>query len=187
MNPEFPIKSGAYLSMARNAAAKRYSALGSKLLASIGLAEPTTIRRSLTGFASRRSDGTIRLACPWPTTTRRRLYVCAHEVAHIVLHYTPSGKRIKKPRHMKEHEAELWAHRWLRDQGIAVPRQETERAKNYVASKIEAAIRNGAMISSIARPAAAWAGVDLHDTFATRITRLRRGAALSIWQTRRRS
>jgi len=41
--------------------------------------------------------------------TRRQLYVLAHECGHIVLH--SSAATWNKPGHIKEHEAETYAHR----------------------------------------------------------------------------
>jgi hypothetical protein len=42
-------------------------------------------------------------------TTRRQLYILAHECGHIALHSTP--RTGSKPRHVKEHEAESYAFR----------------------------------------------------------------------------
>jgi hypothetical protein len=142
---------------ARRAAAERYAQLGCDLLATVGLDQPTTVRKTLSGRAGRRRDGSISLACPWPTTTRRRLYIAAHEVAHIVLHYRVDGTRIRQLQHVKEYEAEQWAHRWLREHGVAVPRKETDRARRYVRAKINQAIKNGA--KTIDSAAAKYAGM----------------------------
>jgi hypothetical protein len=145
------------LQAARRASALRYAQLGCDLLATIGLDQPTRLRNTLSGRAGRRRDGSISLACPWPTTTRRRLYIAAHEVAHIVLHYRVDGTRIRQLRHVEEYEAEQWAHRWLREHGVAVPRKETDRAKLYVRAKITRAIKNGA--KTIDPAAAKYAGM----------------------------
>jgi hypothetical protein len=92
-------------------------------------------RRSLTGraWAKRRH-----IRAPKPTT-RRRLYIWAHECAHVALNHDG-----KKPQHRKEYEAERWAQEALRRHGISVPRKELTRAKEYVAHKIRQAERRGA-------------------------------------------
>jgi len=149
--------SAAALQAARLAAVGRYTQLGRELLATIGLEQPTAVRKTLSGRAGRRRDGSITLTCPWPTTTRRRLYIAAHEVAHIVLHYHPDGTRITRPSHVKEFEAERWAHQWMRSHGVPVPRKDTARAKNYVRTKIRRAIKNGA--KAIDAKAAKYAGM----------------------------
>ncbi len=71
-------------------------------------------------------------------TTRRRLYVFAHECGHVALAHNRST-----PAYIKEYEAEQYAHAALRRHGIAVPRKETDRAKRYVALKIHRAVRRG--------------------------------------------
>ena len=83
-------------------------------------------------------------------TTRRRLYICAHEAGHV-------AKRHKKGNghsHRHEYEAERWAHDALRRHGVAVPAKETRAGKEYVARKIHQAIRRGA--NNIDREALAW-------------------------------
>jgi hypothetical protein len=45
---------------------------------------------------------------------------------------------------VKEHEAETWAHKRMREHGVAVPRVMTTGAKAYVRRKIRTAIRSGA-------------------------------------------
>jgi hypothetical protein len=68
-------------------------------------------------------------------TTRRQLYILAHECGHIALHSTPwTGS---KPRHVKEHEAESYAHRALTAHGLEVPEESTYGARWYVAQCIE--------------------------------------------------
>jgi hypothetical protein len=71
-------------------------------------------------------------------TTRRRLYILAHECGHIACGHTGS-----KPSHRKEYEAEIYAHEALRRHQIAVPKKETHHAKQYVARRIDQAIRIG--------------------------------------------
>jgi hypothetical protein len=68
-------------------------------------------------------------------TTRRQLYILTHECGHIALHSTPwTGS---KPRHVKEHEAESYAHRALTAHGLEVPEESTYGARWYVAQCIE--------------------------------------------------
>jgi hypothetical protein len=72
-------------------------------------------------------------------TTRRRLYIVAHEAGHVALRH--SGN---KPVHRQEYEAERYAHAALKQHGIAVPKKSTTSAKHYVAWKNRQAIRRGA-------------------------------------------
>ena len=86
-------------------------------------------RKSLTGCCwSERKH----IAAPRPVT-RKSLYIWLHECAHAHLH--SDGKR--RYRVDKEYEAEQWAHRVMREEGIAVPRTMTKRAKNYVQRQIK--------------------------------------------------
>ncbi len=73
--------------------------------------------------------------------TRKSLYIFLHECAHAHLGHSHNGK---VPRHVEEMEAEQWAHAKMREHGIAVPRSMTDRARRYVARKIEQAHRVGA-------------------------------------------
>ena len=50
----------------------------------------------------------------------------------------------KTPRQVEEMEAEQWAHRKMRESGVAVSRVITTRAKKYVARKIKQAEQRGA-------------------------------------------
>jgi hypothetical protein len=78
------------------------------------------------------------IEAPKPTT-RRRLYVWAHECAHVALRHIEN-----KPCHREEYEAEQWAAAALRRHGVPVPRKELTRAKKYVAMKIRRAELRGA-------------------------------------------
>lgn len=62
--------------------------------------------------------------------TRRQLYVLAHECGHIVLHSSREGQA--KPGHVKEHEAETYAHRAFARYGIEVPAKSAQWARAYV-------------------------------------------------------
>lgn len=90
-----------------------------------------------------------RIFAPRPTT-RRRLYIVAHEAGHV--HYQHG--RSKMPIHRIEYEAERYAHDALRRHGIAVSKRSTEQAKRYVAWKINQAIKRGA--KHIDRDALRW-------------------------------
>lgn len=62
--------------------------------------------------------------------TRRQLYVLAHECGHILLHRSPEGRA--KPSHVKEHEAETYAHRAFARYGLEVPEKSSKWARAYV-------------------------------------------------------
>jgi hypothetical protein len=98
---------------------------------------------------------------PRPVTVKS-LYMFLHECAHAYLH-TGSGRR-QSPRHVQEMEAELWAHAKMRENGIEVPVEITERAKRYVAFKIMQAERRGAKnIDPRARSFAGERVKEMHD------------------------
>jgi hypothetical protein len=120
------------LQAARKAAAERFYGIGMACLPEGWTHE---FRKSLSGtcYMTRKH-----LSAPRPVT-RKSLYIWLHECAHAHLH---AGKR--KVRHVEEMEAEQWAHSKMRENGIAVPRDMTIRAKAYVARKIEQAERRGA-------------------------------------------
>ena len=79
-----------------------------------------------------------KVSVPRPRT-RRALHIYLHEIAHIVLDH-----RRQKPRHVEEYEAETWAFETMRKHGISVPRKSLQRAKQYVARKIQQAKARGA-------------------------------------------
>jgi hypothetical protein len=95
------------------------------------------VRKSLTGRAWSK-DG--RIIAP-EGRTRKQLYILAHECAHVALRHCDQPR---KPKHVKELEAEKWAHAALRAHGVPVPRSMTTLAKEYVAYKIKQATRRGA-------------------------------------------
>jgi len=88
-------------------------------------------------------------SCPKPTT-RRRLYILSHECGHVVLKHNGS-----LPSHRQEYEAEQFAHQQLRLHEVAVPRKATIQAKEYVAYRIDQAIRLG-RAKRLDREAVAW-------------------------------
>ena len=78
-----------------------------------------------------------RLRIP-PPTTRKRMYIIAHELGHLALH-TKTSKR----QFIKEFEAEQYAHTLMRRFNIKVPRDMTTRAKNYVQYRINLSVKRG--------------------------------------------
>jgi len=80
---------------------------------------------------------TKRLRIP-PPTTRKRMYIIAHELGHLALH-TKTSKR----QFIKEFEAEQYAHTLMRRFNIKVPRDMTTRAKNYVQYRINLSVKRG--------------------------------------------
>jgi hypothetical protein len=111
------------------------------------------VRKSLTGRAAIRNGRRV-IQGPNPVT-RRALYIVLHECAHHLLRHQGSSK----PKHLRELEAELWAHNTMREEGLEVPSQETERAKAYVAWKIKQALKRGA--KNIHPEAVKWSGFKL--------------------------
>lgn len=95
------------------------------------------IRKNLSGRAY--PDG--RMAVPRPFT-RKSLCIFLHECAHF--HLGHCERNCRTPKHVREYEAEHWAHEAMREAGIPVPRSMTESARRYVAYKIMQASRRGA-------------------------------------------
>jgi hypothetical protein len=122
------------LAALRREAADRFYAIGMSYLP-----EGWTykFRKSLSGRCF--VEGRNHIDAPKPVT-RKSLYIWLHECAHANLH--ADGRR--RPRHVEECEAEMWAHAKMREHGIAVPKDMTRRAKAYVARKIRQAVRRGA-------------------------------------------
>jgi len=108
------------------AARKRWAEVAAAILAEAGV-EAIEYRASLSGTAWV-AEKRVRIP---PPTSRRRLYIVAHEAAHVAL-----GHRGDRPSHRQECEAERYAHDALRRHGIAVPRKSTVSAKQYVARRI---------------------------------------------------
>lgn len=120
------------LQKARREAAERFYAIGMSCLPA---GWTFAFRKSLSGraFLTRRH-----IDAPRPVT-RKALYIWLHECAHAHLHVARRPKA-----HVRELEAEQWAHAKMREHGVPVPRSMTERAKGYVARKITQAERSGA-------------------------------------------
>ncbi|WP_449411128.1 hypothetical protein [Methylobacterium komagatae] len=121
------------LQQARQESADRLLGIG---MAHVPEGYEVKFRRSLTG---RHYAASKRIEAPRPVT-RKSLYIFLHECAHAHLH--SDGK--KRPCHVKEMEAEQWAHAKMREHGVPVPKAMTERAKQYVAWKIQQARKRGA-------------------------------------------
>jgi hypothetical protein len=79
-----------------------------------------------------------KIKVPEPTT-RRRLHIYLHEVAHVVLNHNR-----KKPRHVEELEAEQWATATMRKHGIPVPRKTLKGSKAHIRRAIRKAYKRGA-------------------------------------------
>lgn len=131
----------------------RYAALGEALVARFKVALKK-VRSGLTGCAYVQSR---EIEAPWPSTSRNRLYILAHEIGHVALDHKPSQLR-----YVKEFEAEQFAHGLLRQIGVAVPRKMTDRAKGYVRRKIKSALRQRA--KWIDPDIADWAGLSLNQS-----------------------
>jgi hypothetical protein len=125
--------SGKQLQEARKAAAERFTAIALKYVPAGYVVE---YRKSLSGYCTKTT-----ITAPRPVT-RKSLYIFLHECAHAQLGHFDR----KRPRHVEEMEAEKWAHRVMRENGVSVPRSMTRRAKSYVARKIRQARRRGARV-----------------------------------------
>ena len=125
---------GLELQAARRAAAERFTAIAMSYVP-----EGYTIeyRKSLSG----KHYGTSKRICAPKPVTRKSLYIFLHECAHAHLGHAHNGRT---PRHVEEMQAEQWAHAKMRENGVAVPKVMTKRAKDYVARKIRQALRRGA-------------------------------------------
>jgi len=132
--------SGEQLQAARKAAAERYTAIAMKYVP-----ESWTVqfRKSLSGKCYYCSKT---ISAPKPVT-RKSLYIFLHECGHANLHAPLVFNRLseyrKKPKHVIELEAEQWAHERMRENGVAVPRSMTIRAKKYVGRKVNQAVARG--------------------------------------------
>ena len=90
------------LQRARADAAQRYAQLGRVLLEEVGLSVAQVQPSS--GLHGRVTSllGAVFIVAPWPTTTRKRLYILAHECGHV---HHAHGRRgtPRKPRHREEY------------------------------------------------------------------------------------
>ena len=101
-----------------------------------------------------------KIAAPVPADIER-LYVLIHELGHHQLHMTRPV--LGKPElaaispHVREYDAEHYAHKWFAEHGIAVPAALTQAARAYVRVHVENDIAHGIVIE----PAVAiWAGMN---------------------------
>jgi hypothetical protein len=122
------------LQMARSLATRRYLAIANKLKIFANVGHHHVCKR-LHG----RAWPLLRTIEAPEGRTRKQLYILAHECAHVALEHNG-----RKPAHVQELEAEKWAHQQLRAHGVRVPRAMTRGAKEYVAWKIDQAIKRGA-------------------------------------------
>lgn len=113
------------LQAAREAARQRYAAIAAALKAEAGVTRH--YEHKVLGGLAWSAEGKI--LAP-EGVTRRQLYVLAHECGHVVLHGTPDTWT--KPGHVKEHEAEVYAHRSFKRYGIEVPAKSAHWARAYV-------------------------------------------------------
>lgn len=116
---------GAHLQAARKAARERYIAIAAAMKAEAGIKRHHHFDK-IAGLAW---SGTGRILAP-RGVTRRQLYVLAHECGHNVLHGSETG--LAKPGHVKEHEAEVYAHRAFARFGLVVPEKSAKWARAYV-------------------------------------------------------
>ncbi|MEQ1649181.1 MAG: hypothetical protein ABL898_11390 [Hyphomicrobiaceae bacterium] len=116
---------GAELKAAREAARERYAAIADAIKREAGIKKHYR-HKVIGGLAW---TGTGKILAP-EGITRRQLYVLAHECGHIVLHSTPAS--LAKPGHVKEHEAETYAHRAFKRYDLEVPEKSARWARLYV-------------------------------------------------------
>jgi hypothetical protein len=142
-SPGMTVKTRAELQALRKQAAERFTAIAMQ-----HVPEGWTVEyhKPLSGCC--RFEQKL-IETPRPVT-RKGLYIFLHECGHAHLHRDGG-----KARHVMEMEAERWAHDRMREHGIAVPRSQTKRAKQYVAWQIRRDIAGGAL--SIDPQARRWA------------------------------
>lgn len=119
------IGEGQRLLAAKRAARQRYEIIAEALKREAGVTRHYT--HNFIGGLAWSDQG--RILAP-QGITRRQLYVLAHECGHVLLHGTPEGMR--KPAHVKEHEAEVYAHRAFKRYGLEVPDKSAQWARAYV-------------------------------------------------------
>jgi hypothetical protein len=126
MRPGMTLRTAAELQAARKAEAERFQAIAMQYVPDSYTVE---YRKSLSGKLN-------------PGTSPGHPQVALQLLARV----RPSHlHRDRKPKaHVREIEAEQWAHGKTREHGIPVPRDMTKRAKQYVARKIRVAIACGA-------------------------------------------
>lgn len=113
----------------------RCAEIGKRILDEAGV---KTVHYEDGGLSGRSIFGERTVWVPKPTT-RRRLYILAHEAGHIAM-----GHNGKLPAHREEFEADKYAHRVMRENGVPVPKRSTQAAKKHVAREIRQAVARGA-------------------------------------------
>jgi Ni/Co efflux regulator RcnB len=113
------------LQAARRVARERYQLIAEALKREAGVRQHYT-QKEISGLAWLQER---KILAP-NGITRRQLYVLAHECGHIVLHSHSSAW--SKPGHVKEHEAETYAHRAFERYGLEVPDKSARWARAYV-------------------------------------------------------
>jgi hypothetical protein len=91
--------------------------------------------------------------------TPEELYLLAHECAHVALRHDH-----QKPRHVREYEAEMWAHAALQRYGVAIPEGSTIEAMLNVFWAINDADKRGQFgrrAKRLSAEAAEWSGWNL--------------------------
>jgi hypothetical protein len=113
----------------------------------------------------RREDGCVIFGLAFPQRkiihapegrTPKDLYLLAHECAHVALRHDH-----QKPRHVREYEAEMWAHVALHRHGVAVPYDSTVDAMLNVFFAISDADERGQFghrAKRLSLEAAEWSG-----------------------------
>lgn len=86
------------------------------------------------GFGGLAFIGTGRIRSP-AGENMRQLYIVAHECGHIFLHNDGAGYWL--PSHVKEMEAECYAHQAFREHGMNLSRRFSDWGRSYVAEWIE--------------------------------------------------
>ena len=118
-------RNGAELQEARRAATERYAAIAELIKREAGVRKHFK-HKQIRGLALSAQG---KILAP-EGITRRQLYVLAHECAHILLHSSPATMR--KASHVKELEAEVYAHRAFARFGLEVPENSARWARAYV-------------------------------------------------------
>jgi hypothetical protein len=95
-----------------------------------GVTEHTVNTENFSGLAYL---GTGRILSP-EGRNMRQLYIVAHECGHIFLHNSGEGYHL--PSHVKEMEAESYAHQAFRQHGMTMPRRLSKWGRTYVGSWI---------------------------------------------------
>jgi hypothetical protein len=120
--------SGEDLQAARRLSAERFTAIA---MAELPAGWTYKLRKSLSGrcFVNYRY-----ISAPKPVT-RKALYIWLHECAHA--HGINRTNMRRTPAHVIEMRAEKWAHAKMREHGVPVPKEMTQRAQGYVRRKIK--------------------------------------------------